>query len=121
VVVSLVYRVRPPNAAAFTAAMQRVARSRKRTGATRWSLYRDGADLSRFVELYTVPSWSEHLRQHHGRITRADRTFEETALACTDGTPVEVSHLFPSDLVAAPSDPAGHDDISGQDHNRTSP
>ncbi|MDQ6650226.1 MAG: MFS transporter [Actinomycetota bacterium] len=108
VVVSLVYRVPPDNAAAFTAAMQRVGRSRRRTGATRWALHRDGADLARFVELYTVPSWSEHLRQHHGRITTADRTFEEAALTCTDGSPVEVSHLFPSGLGSAPdAAPAG--------------
>lgn len=108
VVVSLVYRVPPTSAEAFTTAMQRVGLSRRRTGATRWSLHRDGADLSRFVELYTVPSWSEHLRQHHGRITEADRTFEEAALACTDGTPVEVSHLFPSSLVAAPEVAPAH-------------
>ncbi|GAC1324897.1 MAG: MFS transporter [Mycobacteriales bacterium] len=102
VVVNLVYRVPPAQAEDFAAAMQRVGRSRRRTGATRWSLYRDGADLTRFVELYMVPSWSEHLRQHHGRITEADRTFEEAALAFTDGSPVEVSHLFPSGLVSAP-------------------
>jgi MFS family permease len=120
VVVSLVYRVPAANAAAFTEAMQRVARSRRRTGATRWSLYRDGADLSRFVELYTVPSWSEHLRQHHGRMTEADRTFEEAALACTDGTKVEGRHLFPSDLVRAPSDEAGHDNAGEQQHNPAS-
>lgn len=116
VVVSLVYRVPPANAAAFTAAMRRVGLSRKRTGASRWSLHRDGADLSRFVELYTVPSWSEHLRQHHGRITQADRTFEEAAMALTDGSGVEVSHLFPSHLVIPPTgedalaDPADQSD-----------
>ena len=103
VLVTLVYRVPLENAAAFTAAMKRVGRSRRRTGATRWELYRDGADLTRFVELYSVPSWSEHLRQHHGRITAADRTFEEAAVALTDGGPIEVSHLFPSDLVEAPA------------------
>jgi len=107
VLVTLVYRVPLTNATAFTAAMQRVGRSRRRTGAARWRMYRDGADLSRFVELYIVPSWSEHLRQHHGRITAADRTFEEEALELTDGSPVQVSHLFPSDLVVPPpADPA---------------
>ncbi|GAC1608942.1 MAG: MFS transporter [Mycobacteriales bacterium] len=96
VVVSMVYRVPLANAAAFTDAMRAVARSRQRTGALRWSLHRDGADLSRFVELYSVASWSEHLRQHHGRMTVADRRSEELALGCTDGTPVEVDHLFPT-------------------------
>ena len=115
VVVSLVYRVPPANAAAFTDAMRRVGLSRQRTGASRWALHRDGADLSRFVELYTVPSWSEHLRQHHGRITQADRTFEEAALALTDGSNIEVSHLFPSQLTLPPPGQDGHVEVAGQE------
>lgn len=47
--------------------MRALRLSRLRTGAIRWELYRDGATPNRFVEAYTVLSWEEHLRQHHGR------------------------------------------------------
>jgi hypothetical protein len=43
--------------------------------------------------VYLVPSWDEHLRQHAGRLTGADREVEERAQALADGPP-QVSHLF---------------------------
>jgi Transmembrane secretion effector len=70
-----------------------VRRSRRRTGASRWDLYRDGADASRFVEIFVVRSWAEHLRQHGERLTGTDREFEERANTLADGIP-EVQHLF---------------------------
>jgi MFS family permease len=113
VVVTISYRVPPANTAAFVTAMQRVGRSRRRTGAMRWDLYRDGADLERFVEVFAVPSWSEHLRQLHGRITGADRSYETAANELTDGSAVEVSHLFPSNLVSPPPTDPDESDIEG--------
>ena len=50
VLVSLTYTVAPENAAAFLQAMERVRRSRRRTGAVRWELYRDGEEPRRFVD-----------------------------------------------------------------------
>ncbi|MEA2535494.1 MAG: hypothetical protein QOJ93_3305 [Actinomycetota bacterium] len=97
VLVSLTYTVAPENAAAFLQAMDRVRRSRRRTGAVRWELYRDGEEPRRFVELYLVRSWEEHLRQHTGRMTGTDREFQEAALALAEGPPV-VAHLFPPDV-----------------------
>jgi quinol monooxygenase YgiN len=94
VLVTLTYTVAPENAAAFLEAMDRVRRSRRRTGAVRWELYRDGEEPRRFVELYLVRSWEEHLRQHTGRMTGTDREFQEAALALAEGPPV-VAHLFP--------------------------
>ncbi len=94
VLVTLTYRVPEPDAVAFTAAMRRVGRSRQRTGALRWELFRDGADPTRFVESYLVATWGEHLRQHEGRLTGADRRFEEQAHRFASGPP-EVAHLFP--------------------------
>jgi hypothetical protein len=70
------YRVRPERERSFIEAMARVRDSRLRTGAVRWGLYRDGADRSAFVELFVVPSWEEHLRQHHERLTGTDRDYE---------------------------------------------
>lgn len=94
VLVTVTYRVPETDAAAFTAAMQHVGRSRRRTGALRWELFRDGADPTRFVESYLVGTWAEHLRQHESRLTGADRRFEEEALRHTEGEP-QVAHLFP--------------------------
>ena len=65
----------------FLQAMARLRQSRLRTGATGWGLYQDGQDLRLFIELFGVPSWEEHLRQHrerqtataHSRPTASDR------------------------------------------------
>ena len=75
--------------------MELVRRSRQRTGATRWGLFREGEEARRFVEVYLVPSWDEHLRQHGGRLTGTDRDFERTARALAEGEP-RVTHLLPA-------------------------
>jgi hypothetical protein len=93
VLVTVSYGVRPEREAAFVEAMEGVRRSRLRTGAVRWGLFRDGEHPDRFVEAYVVPTWDEHLRQHGGRLTGADRAVEERARALTDGPP-QVSHLL---------------------------
>jgi MFS family permease/quinol monooxygenase YgiN len=93
VLISLTYSVAPERVDDFLTVMQAVRRSRQRTGAIRWGLYQDGEDPRRFVEVYLVPSWQEHLRQHSDRLTGADQELEERAVALADGRP-EVSHLF---------------------------
>jgi MFS family permease len=94
ILVTVTYRVAEASAADFTHAMQGVGRSRRRTGALRWELFRDGGDPTRFVESYLVGTWAEHLRQHENRLTGADRRFEEEAIRYALGEP-EVAHLFP--------------------------
>jgi MFS family permease len=94
VMVTLTYRVPEENAVAFTGAMRHVGRSRRRTGALRWELFRDGSDPTRYVEYYLVGTWAEHRRQHEHRLTGADRRFEEEARRYALGAP-EVAHLFP--------------------------
>jgi MFS family permease len=96
VLVTARYRVRAENHAAFVAAMRAVRGSRQRTGATRWGLFRDGARADEFVEVYQVPTWAEHLRQHEGRLTGGDEADEERAQALAEGPPA-VSHLLPAD------------------------
>jgi quinol monooxygenase YgiN len=88
------YTVAPERQPAFLEAMQQLRRSRLRTGGTRWELYRDGEQPNRFVELFSVPSWEEHLRQHAGRSTAMDRAVEEAVLAFSD-PPAEADHLLP--------------------------
>lgn len=104
VLVTLTYEVPEDNAVGFTDAMQRVGRARRRTGALRWELFRDGNDPTRFVESYLVGTWAEHLRQHENRLTGADRRFEEEANAYALGEP-QVSHLFPPPPVDRPTPP----------------
>jgi MFS family permease/quinol monooxygenase YgiN len=93
VLVTVAYRVEPEREQRFLDAMEAVRRSRQRTGASRWDLYRDGADRHRFVETFVVRSWAEHLRQHGERLTGSDQALEERANALAEGEP-EVQHLF---------------------------
>ncbi|WP_245730310.1 MFS transporter [Micromonospora pallida] len=96
VVVTVAYTVPPERQDAFVEAMRAVGRSRRRTGAIRWGLFRAGEREHGFVEIYQVPSWEEHLRQHTGRLTGADRVAEERARALVEGD-VVVTHLLPAD------------------------
>ncbi|MGW4380981.1 MFS transporter [Kitasatospora sp. NPDC004531] len=91
VLVTVEYRVADGDAAAFVRAMDEVEASRRRTGAVSWGLYRDAGRPERFVEVFTVSSWAEHLAQHHERWTGVDHAFERTARALIDGEPV-VTH-----------------------------
>jgi MFS family permease/quinol monooxygenase YgiN len=72
--------------AAFRAAMQPVERARRRSGARRWGLYRDGEDPTRFIEAYTVASWEEHVRQQQ-RVTVRDRELEQPARELASNDP----------------------------------
>jgi MFS family permease len=94
VMVTVEYTVAPEREAAFLEAMDRLRVSRRRSGATRWELYRDGDRPDRFVELFSVPSWEEHMRQHEGRLTAMDQEVEEAALAFSDPPP-RAEHLLP--------------------------
>jgi MFS family permease len=95
VLVTVEYRVPPERAGAFREAMQPVGRARRRSGGTRWGLFQDGADPERFLEVYLVATWEEHLRQHQERITHTDRMFEERARELlAEGTEPRVEHLF---------------------------
>jgi MFS family permease len=97
VVVRTVYTVAPDKEEGFLGAMERVRLSRLRTGATRWGLFRDAEAPQKFVELFTVPSWEEHLRQHSDRLTGTDQQYEEEAQAFSDPQE-ETSHLIAVEL-----------------------
>ena len=92
--VLVTYDVPADNHARFLEAMSYVRRSRLRTGATAWDVYRDGEHPDEFVETYVVPSWGEHMRQHEGRLTGADQAREEAARSLCRSTP-RVQHLLP--------------------------
>jgi MFS family permease len=93
VVVETVYTVASEREQQFLEAMAELRLVRMRTGATRWGLFRDGETAHRFVELFTVPSWDEHLRQHGERLTGFGHQVQERANALSDPPP-ETSHLI---------------------------
>jgi MFS family permease len=106
VVVTVEYHIDPADFAAFADAMDPVRRTRYRDGATTWLLTQDTADPTRWVEIFTVDSWAEHLRQHD-RVTVADRRLQvrATAFHRGPGRPI-VSHLVAAPLPAAIAIPA---------------
>ncbi|MFC5001172.1 MFS transporter [Dactylosporangium cerinum] len=94
VLVTVTYSVRPDRQDAFVDAMAPVEQARRRTGASRYRLFREGEVPDRYVEAFLVPSWDEHLRQHHLRLTRDEQAQERAAAALADGPPV-IRHLLP--------------------------
>jgi MFS family permease len=97
VVVKTTYTVAPDRQGSFLAAMAGVRRSRLRTGAAQWGLFLDGETVDQFVELFVVPSWEEHMRQHADRQTGTDWAFEERAGALSDPPP-QTSHLIAAEV-----------------------
>lgn len=59
--------------------MESMRRSRLRSGASRWDLYRVGETPGLFCEQFQVPTWAEHQRQHDGRLTAEDQAIEDAA------------------------------------------
>ena len=106
VIVTVRYTVEEDRVSDFIQAMEAVGRVRRRTGAVTWDLFREGADPKQFVELFAVPSWDEHLRQHGGRLTGADRAIVDRARAFAGAEP-EVEHLLPAATPAAERAPRG--------------
>ncbi|GAA1993235.1 MFS transporter [Catenulispora subtropica] len=100
VLVLVDYMVGEETSEAFRAAMQHVERSRRRTGATTWGLYQDAQQPSRFLETFTLASWSEHLAQHHSRYTGLDREFETRARDLVTAPPRITHAIAPGPLAS---------------------
>jgi MFS family permease len=95
VLVTIEYTVIAERESEFVRVMRQYARVRRRDGAYQWGLYRDIEVGNRFVEIFLVHSWAEHLRQHE-RQTKADRELEERVYSYVDGEP-KVRHLLYAD------------------------
>lgn len=92
VLVLRTYDVPAENVDEFLAAMAFVGRSRQRTGAMEWRLYRDVGVLDRYVEAFVVRSWAEHMHQHQVRLTAQDQLRERAVAAFTNGDD-KITHL----------------------------
>ena len=61
---------------ALLSALEKLSHERRRDGAYDWGVFEDSAENLRFLEIFLVESWLEHLRQHE-RVTNADRVLQE--------------------------------------------
>ncbi|MEL6979583.1 MAG: MFS transporter [Pseudomonadota bacterium] len=93
VMVQIAYEVTEENRPAFSALMSELAASRRRGGGYRWSLMRDAAAPTRFVETWWEASWLDHQRQH-ARVSREDAALQARIrdLLSAPGAP-EVRHF----------------------------
>jgi quinol monooxygenase YgiN len=71
VMVTVEYAIEPAQRKDFLAALHAFAPERLRDGALQWDVFEDAAQPGRFVEMFLLPSWDDHLRQH-ARVSRAD-------------------------------------------------
>jgi hypothetical protein len=92
VLVTVDYTVVPEREAEFVQAIHEYARIRRRDGAYRWGIFRDTAAGDRYLEIFLVNSWGEHLRQHE-RETQSDHELEQRLSHCLAADP-EVRHLI---------------------------
>jgi predicted MFS family arabinose efflux permease/quinol monooxygenase YgiN len=75
VMVTVEYLVEPAQRDAFLAALHAFAPERLRDGALQWDVFEDAAQPGRFVEMFLLPSWDDHLRQH-ARVSQADAALQ---------------------------------------------
>ncbi|MEO1274290.1 MAG: MFS transporter [Pseudomonadota bacterium] len=92
VMIQVAYAVAPADEAAFLAKMHALAASRRRGGGYRWSLMRDAAEATRFVESWWEASWLDHQRQH-ARVSRDDQALQAEIRALQVGGAPVVRHF----------------------------
>ena len=64
ILVVTTWEIDPDDVAEFFTVMRELRRHRFRTGAYRWSLFRDADQPHRITEIFAVHDWEEHLAQH---------------------------------------------------------
>jgi MFS family permease len=80
------YRVGAAQKEAFLEAMVAVREVRGRAGAADWQLYEDVSHADGWLEIWTMETWNDHLREA-GRIGEQDRACLAHALAFHQGEP----------------------------------
>jgi len=85
----------------FIETMEELRVVRRRTGATRWTLFEDANRPGRFIESFVTASWADYLTQRN-RYTAADLRVLETAFAQhTLPDPPEISYFVHPDSALA--------------------
>jgi MFS family permease len=94
VMITVEYHIDPDQQQAFQSAMHQLKEIRQRDGAFSWMLTEDVADANRYVEVFYVESWMEHLHQHQ-RGTVEDQAIEDLAKGFHNPiVPIKVTHLL---------------------------
>lgn len=75
--VTIEYEIDPADRQSFLQAISKLRLERLRDGVYHWVVYEDSAFPTRMTEMFLVPSWLEHQRQHQ-RVSHADREVQET-------------------------------------------
>ena len=70
VLATIEYAVIPERTTEFLDAMHEYGRMQRRDGAYRWAIFRDTEVADRYLEVFLVDSWAEHLRQHERQTLR---------------------------------------------------
>lgn len=91
VLVTVEYFIEPEHSNAFKDAMHDLSIQRKRDGAFQWHLFCDLSNPKRYVEMFMIESWGEHVRQHE-RVMNADRAVEDAVRSFHQGS--KVHHMI---------------------------
>ncbi len=94
ILVTVEYSVPPEAQPAFLDSTAELRRSRLRSGANRWELFRVAETPDVFIEAFLVGSWEEHQAQHRDRLTVGDQRVEQATHAYSTKPPV-ARHLVP--------------------------
>lgn len=93
-VVTVEYRIDPQNKSLFLERLHALQDIRLRDGAIQWEVLADVADPTRYLEMFILDSWTEHLRQHE-RVSATDRELEQQVRAFHIGpTAPVVTHFL---------------------------
>jgi len=92
--VTVEYRIDPHEEENFRSVMRLLRASRLRDGAIQWHLFNDPEVHGRYLEVFMVGSWIDHLRQHE-RVTKSDREIQDKIrVLLRDNTEPLVSHFI---------------------------
>jgi hypothetical protein len=106
VLVTTTWEIDPDQAEAFFDALRDLRRIRYKTGARRWSLYRDADRPYRITEFFIVADWDEHLAQH-ARIDAEAAAVIARARAFDVGDGPVTRHLAGLDILDSSAPPIG--------------
>ncbi|MDX1622277.1 MAG: MFS transporter, partial [Nitriliruptorales bacterium] len=109
IVVATTWEIAPDEVEDFLAVMRELRTQRFRTGAHRWSLYRDASQPHRITEFFAVHDWGEHLAQHARIDEEAAEVLARARAFDRDDGPV-TRHLAGLDVVD-PSAPPIEDQL----------
>ncbi len=102
------YTIAEPDRETFLTVMAEVRDARGRAGAVNWHLYEDVAHPEGWIEIWSVETWTDHLREAM-RTSETDRAALARAQALHIGDPIQPARylaVHPHRLPAPPHPPA---------------